>query len=899
MRARSFAARAKAEIRRYGLREWVFVRELIQNARDGGACGIWFSCVRDGDVERLICRDDGKGMGLDEARRDLFTLYASHKSAGRDAGRFGVGFWSILNFEPSKVIIRSCAVVGEGWQLVLNGNLDHGEFEAAEMAVGTEVVLERSGRDVDVPQCVRRIVHDDAPFVRCESGHEKQLQVFVDGHPMQRDFDLPAPRVRFRRRGLRGVVALGKEPRVEVFNHGLKVRTATALDDLLIFDPTSSIRLRSRIAPDEIGGLYPQVMLDSPHFDVLMNRGDLRENRALRQAVDVARAEVIGLVKRELDRLAPQSFFGRCRGRLSCIASRKFRLVAGFVLVGAILGIAAGWLVKADPVKTPLQAEDNPSWFLNTIPLGYRSFGDYYAGPALRPLGEDVLPIDLHYEPRDQNHYFAAWQVVSLSGNGVVEKTDIKIKPAAVRHGNSGEAVSIILGIDASRGKLRLPVPTDQIVDPDRVELDGRTIELFESEDRSPYVWFLKPARGTLRYRCELAPSYRPLIQGSWPEAPVSLRSHIAGWAGLSLGDRVEKAMELVATVVRYDTSEAAISRFEAVGIDRGYGRGAFFEQALEAGVGDCDVQASLLVALLREMHIESAMMAGWVGEDGGALVGLHAWVEYVDGSGRRRVADTTLYGTAENAAPHRVAVAEPVVNIDDWSTSYSEWIFLVIFVMLVVLVAILIRRRKPQRFFEVGLKTGLAGLIRGALNRPEAYQAVPSLFSRPIVPLVDGRMIALDRARAGAAASRLCACRHPNEWSDEAVRGGLDVIDSKEPVGRVVAEFLKPTDLDLWKVMINNSVADEATVSVEETLADFGQDWRIRSSDDAQGSVLKLDLGTRRILLVDDAILCANQGPAAVRLVATVLRLVSQLALEPHEERRLLRAVAIAALEN
>jgi hypothetical protein len=47
-------------------------------------------------------------MSYAHARRYLFALYASSKEQRRDqVGRFGVGFWSILRFEPKRIVIRS------------------------------------------------------------------------------------------------------------------------------------------------------------------------------------------------------------------------------------------------------------------------------------------------------------------------------------------------------------------------------------------------------------------------------------------------------------------------------------------------------------------------------------------------------------------------------------------------------------------------------------------------------------------------------------------------------------------------------------------------------------------------------------------------------------------------
>ncbi|MCY1010694.1 ATP-binding protein [Nannocystis pusilla] len=105
-----FRARARAEAERYGPDPWVFVRELLQNGRDAGATKVEFTCEARGGRWVLRCRDDGEGMTFAHARRYLFALYASSKESRRDqVGRFGVGFWSVLRFEPERIAIRSRA----------------------------------------------------------------------------------------------------------------------------------------------------------------------------------------------------------------------------------------------------------------------------------------------------------------------------------------------------------------------------------------------------------------------------------------------------------------------------------------------------------------------------------------------------------------------------------------------------------------------------------------------------------------------------------------------------------------------------------------------------------------------------------------------------------------------
>ena len=120
--AAHFRERALHEALRYGSDPLVLVRELLQNARDASATTVSFETAATGGTVRLSCRDDGHGLTFAEAERDLFTLYASRKTPA-DAGRFGVGFWSVLLWGPTRLVVRSWPRAGDPWEAEWDGAL--------------------------------------------------------------------------------------------------------------------------------------------------------------------------------------------------------------------------------------------------------------------------------------------------------------------------------------------------------------------------------------------------------------------------------------------------------------------------------------------------------------------------------------------------------------------------------------------------------------------------------------------------------------------------------------------------------------------------------------------------------------------------------------------------------
>ena len=214
----SFGERARHEAARYGSDEWVFVRELLQNARDAGSSRVHLSTESDRSCDRILCRDDGGGMTFEHARDFLFTLYASSKKGGRqNAGRFGIGFWSVLRLKPTSIVIRSRPASGPGWQVELNGALEVVDHGPAQLDCGTEVVLERPATGENLEELVRGAVIRDAPFLNRSGRGQRPLEVRVDGRRVRAEPELPPPSMVFQRRGFQGAVGLGPEPRVAVF----------------------------------------------------------------------------------------------------------------------------------------------------------------------------------------------------------------------------------------------------------------------------------------------------------------------------------------------------------------------------------------------------------------------------------------------------------------------------------------------------------------------------------------------------------------------------------------------------------------------------------------------------------------------------------------------------------
>ncbi|MGD8440765.1 MAG: ATP-binding protein, partial [Holophagae bacterium] len=406
--ATDFRRRAFREARRYAGDDWVFVRELLQNARDAGAERVEITVERHGGRDVIRVRDDGCGMTYDHARRYLFTLYATSKRDQRDrAGRFGIGFWSILRFDPDRVVVRSAPVGGPPWQVRFSGDLERVERSAAALPRGTEVELGRTAGSDDPAHRVWLAVRRNARHLKRLGSDDAVLEVRVNSRLATSAIDLPAPSLTVRRRGLTVAVALGATPRVDLLAHGLRVRTAATLDELLTGPETT--RRRRLPTSDE---LVPQVIVDSRRLQLLMARGDARTDRELRRGVALGRRAVRRLVRGQLDRAAGLGRLARAGARAAAlIRGRPVRRFAAASVVVALVAFGARWAFnRPRPVASVAAgsaAALGPGGVGRPAAILDPSAAEWYLGPTVDRLWPVVPAIDLTYRPPTRAPMFA------------------------------------------------------------------------------------------------------------------------------------------------------------------------------------------------------------------------------------------------------------------------------------------------------------------------------------------------------------------------------------------------------------------------------------------------------------------------------------------------------------
>ncbi|MEM6291159.1 MAG: transglutaminase domain-containing protein [Myxococcota bacterium] len=912
-RSAAFRERARQEADRYGPDPWIFVRELLQNSRDAGATAVRFSVEDGGGREVVRCTDDGEGMSFAHAKRYLFALYASSKETSRNqAGKFGVGFWSILRFEPDEIIIRCRTRAGESWGLRFDGTLEHAVTVPGLTQSGTEIIVARHGGDGRLEHRVYDAVWQSARYLHRRDNVREALPITINGRRANAEFALEAPSAAFRRGSVRGVVGLGPAPRVELFSRGLRLRAAASLDDLIAPSGRHTSRMRVQF-PELPGGLAPQALLESDKLQVLLSRSDARDNRALNRLVKLAHRELEWLIDRQLSAARPRSIFRQAwdffGDRLR--ESLLLRTVLGSFL-GATAALLIGWALWGRTVDDPpARVETRPTAPARgptaATPRPYQDLAARYRGPRVDVLEPgSAEPIELRYLPSSRRLHFAALSFSELAADGspVVEPADASATPY---RGLSCDRNCVDVEVPISGpGQIHVPIPTGHRLVVDSLRADNVRLPVMMTPEGLPVITLSDATERRLRYRTVAGPDpRRPQTPAISDALPRSLRNRAAAVRTAMVEDRVAALLAEVKARVEYDRS-AEVASQHADAVDRGVG---FVDRTLEIGAGDCDVQNGLLVALLHAAGVEARLAVGYIGSEGRVFPWLHAWVEYRNSSGAWRVADASEGAQTalpalpqarpaaaapsapsdpgpapdgrgpepaepsiaappaqQDAAPEtqpegEVAAAPTAAGASTPASSSAEddddllslvrrldrdypWVIRGMPFLLFALAAWSMLGARTRRAVKLDDTPDLSRLLRGVLQQPGAFAQMSSLFTRPIVPCLEGDAISVNRARELAAQGRLYSSADRPALARRAVKSKAVVLDVTTPEGRTVADSLGAIDLDRWAAWVDRARHDPLTTRVNAILRRRGEDWCVTLADRMPTAVTVLDLG-------------------------------------------------------
>lgn len=797
LRLDGFRERAIREAQRYGQDPWIFVRELLQNARDAGATRVQFIYKESDHKSELHCIDNGEGMGWEHAQRYLFSLYTSSKEDQKNkAGRFGVGFWSILRFFPESIIIRS-KPRGEpsspGWGLNIDGQLRDAKTSSSAKQSGTEIILSRPSNNAHQAQQLLEAVRDHGRFLTQRDEPTRKLEILVNGVCINAPFELPEPSISFSRKGIRGVVGLAPHGKVELFSRGLRVRCAATLDDLI------SSRA-PRHSPAQIRGVAPQILLDCDHIQVLLHRSDVRENTELKRAMSLTRSYLRRLVQAQLSGVRPPGGLELliCAKTRFLERSRVFRWVSASTLISCTgLGI---WSFSASQVPST-----------HPRPLSLGAFRQTYRGPTVQSGdGEPQARLNFRYTPASLRPHFRQFSISDFKSMRPTTEPELTAyQGATCKH----DCISIEMEIDGDDAialsdgyAMNLIEATGHRIDPKSLSLDlgqgqhSGSTTLLQDQHGDPWLSSKQPLSGTIKY--SLAPAKSP-------QDPQSrLRITDATFLAWRPQDSLlpGQAQAFVAKQVQYALDPiTATAHQEAIERDQNV-----FARGIQIGAGDCDVQNSLLAALLRDQGYQSRLALGYVGQQGQLPVVAHAWTEYrqntdepwaiLDASRIVRAQGPSLLAQG-NHPPNQIRPhAKSPRSSDTKAPSSFGWWWVSFGLCLTGLGIFLFRSQKAPEGSIDKSQQKLVDLLLSALEHPSSFSYIPGVFRRPVVSTLGSRPISLATIKRAQRYGRLWSSSHKHPIAKRAIACNDHLLDHHCPVAKAVSIQLQVEDLDLWQ---------------------------------------------------------------------------------------------------
>jgi hypothetical protein len=758
----------EAGYRDYGKDPWFFIRELAQNSRDAGAAfirvNIGYTSAKE---EVLVFEDDGCGMSYDHAVSYLFRLYASSKSNEKyAAGLFGIGFWTVLRFNPKTVIIESWNNKEQwGVKVDVGVELTTTRTDAHLKHKGTRVTLIRTSRETSSQEFwkkTRTALVRYCSYLRRNTRKAEPLPVYFSGENITGEMKLPGPvSMRFNTNLVEGAVGLGPRPRVHLYARGLPVWKGTSLEELSHTPPTPSAVKKQH--QQEIGmgkGLAPVFLLNGNRLEVNISRKRVIDNRNLQKVHKTAEKALAQMVEAAADSISPRGWLQQIWDIIKRKSAFIFGTFTKVLLLSLLVIIPLEVILLRSLYKAP--QEEIPRAYI-TLQASQR----YYSGASVR-VTDPCGPLDLIYNPPLDTWFKLFTADKYHISSGFLQTFDRKEEIPFISLHCSQDGISVELNT-REQGKIFLPQPVGY-----KVELDSITLNRVSMGHAGYYpggeVIVSIPSGGTIRYRCcpvrsreitALSAAQQKKLTELPPglSFPFSIEKELQDSRQWDIAKKLETALRLTTDLLKYDDSLKTAKRYARSPI-----QGDWFRKVTSIGAGDCDILNGVAALFLRKMGIPAQLVVGFVGKKGKLLPGLHAWTEYFDKNNRGRrwnIIDASAHiprvSTVSNSPltkkGQKPGILEESLEIGTRGKeglSYKMVVYslmLVLFFLLLILFFILFRARRsrevcsfpPRQFRQV--QEDLAAMVLHELLHPGAwgregrirnYKLIPAINSKP-----------------------------------------------------------------------------------------------------------------------------------------------------------------------
>lgn len=765
----------EAGYRDYGKDPWFFIRELAQNSRDAGAKSVWvkigYTSARE---EALVFEDDGRGMSYDHAVRYLFRLYASSKTNEKyAAGLFGIGFWTVLRFNPKKVIIESWNKKEQwGVEVDVGEDLTTTRTSGGLKHRGTRITLIRAPRETSPGEFsgkTRAALVRYCSYLRRNTRKAERLPVYFSGEDITSEMKLPGPvSMKFRTDFVEGAVGLGSQPRVQLYARGLPVWEGTSLEELSHVPPTQSAAKKQYQQEMGLGqGLAPVFLLNGYHLEVNISRKRVIDNRNLQKVRKTAENALAQMVEAAADSISPRGLLRQFLDTIKHRMTSVFRSFSKTLLVSLLVILPLEVILLRSFYNTQEKKTPITSF---TLQADQR----HYSGASVR-VADTGDPLELSYHP-DINTWFKLFTADEYHiSSGFLQTKDEKEDVPMASLNCSQDSIWIELKI-LETGKIFLPQPVGFAVESSSLKLNRTPltgVQYYPTGEVKVSI----PSRGTIRYRCcpvetrelrsLLAAQQEKLVL--LPEdfsLPESVERQLRNSVHLGIKDKVKTAIRLTGAVLKYDDSVDTAQKYDKFSESRDW-----FQKVSTIGAGDCDILNGVTTLFLRKMGVPAQLVVGFVGKKGNVLPGLHAWTEYIDNDNLDRgwnIVDTSVHiprrsrvlttPPAEKKEEPGVVRELPGIDSFDKGLPYKTVVnafMLVLFFLLLLLFFLLYRTAKSRTppFFQSQdtrqVQEDLAAMVLHELLYPGSWGRDGRIRNFKLIPTINNKqgLVSLQQA--------------------------------------------------------------------------------------------------------------------------------------------------------
>lgn len=721
----------EASYREYGNDPWCFLRELAQNSRDADARRIEVTCGRSEDgKEWLTFLDNGRGMSWSTAESFLLKLYASSKDENQDyAGTFGVGFWTVLLFEPEQIEIFS-RTEEENWGLCIDHRLNIVRQTCSIENNGTAITLTRPAKFDNLSSfrdlLMERIRHY-CRFMSCRK-IDLPLDIQCEGHAVSSPLTLGLQdEFIFKSRHLKGVLAISTEPRVELLVKGIPVWSGCSLNEL---------RQIYHKSPAETVSLSdferaPSFLLDAQTLKVSFTRREVIHDKHLDILVTEAQKALSLYLRKQAGLAFPQGWKKTVSSWLSTNFMRIVLLLLFMII--SIPSILYALNKLNETSETPIS--------VSSIQAAQASS---YKG-SLQPYqaGLTRLPYEISYFPTDPIllTWFCASRFDERSGWIQAEETPHPLPEVLVPPEISPRFTFTMRGFTNNRVPFLLPTRENLY----RIVSIAPTHPMpTVIQKKSELQLQLPDGTKTLIYQTYAAPP-QPLTESDrtyWLEGP-DLSKWPASWQKMILQGRSAIVADRIHMVQRLMKANFYYSRTPRRFLPDKTDDQSWLTRVLNMGMGDCDVVNGFAVLLLRSLNIPARLIIGWQGQDGHLTENLHAWCE-VNINQHWTVFDySILVPVWRDQLPVQPAASNWKSFILPFSLLLSGLVALMLLVLLLKSRFVRFPRAQPASHSPLqnleSIRSDLIRTARSAVLRPRLWGSDNAIWDMHLLPSISG----------------------------------------------------------------------------------------------------------------------------------------------------------------